>query len=96
MNAYTLAVLAYLLAAVAQTSASWIAVERFLAAAGAVRQRLAWAALAMGNVLLTLHTGYALELALRTGMYDLRQALLAAAVALCLVFGCTGLRSRTV
>jgi len=93
MNPYLLAVLALLLAAVAQTSIVWVAIERFLHPGPDSRHRRAWLAVALGAAFLTLQHGYALELALRTGLYDLRQALLAALVSLLFALGAYGFKA---
>ena len=74
MNPYLLAVLALLLAAIAQTSAAWIAAESFWRKGQGSSSRRSWLALTLAAGLLALHSGYTLELALRTGLYDLRQA----------------------
>jgi len=92
MNPYTLAVVAMLLAAVAQTSATWLAVELFLVKGLPSGQRRSWLTIAIGAALLALHHGYTLELALRTGLYDLRQALLAAGISILFALGAFGLR----
>lgn len=92
MNPYLLAVLALLFAAIAETSIAWVATERCLQKGGGRRQGLAWLAIALGAGFLALQQGYILELALRTGLYDLRQAILAAIVALFLAFGVYGLK----
>lgn len=94
MNPYQLAVLALLLAAVAQSSIAWIATERFLNKGQSHRFRRSWLAIALGAGLLALQHGYALELALRTGLYDLRQAVLAAFVALLFALGTYGLKPQ--
>ena len=39
-------------------------------------QRFAWLALSLAGLLFALHNGYALEMAVRTGLYDFRQATL--------------------
>ncbi len=88
MSPYALAVFSLLLAAVAHTSAAWVAVERFLAQGEDKRRQRNWMILALTNALLCLQHGYTLELALRTGIYDFRQAMLAGLVALCLAFYC--------
>lgn len=95
MNPYLLAVLALLLAAIAQTSIAWMATERFLPKGQGRRQSLSWLAIALAAGLLALQHGYTLELALHTGLYDLRQALLAAFVSLLFAFGTHGLRPPT-
>jgi hypothetical protein len=92
MNPYLLAILSLLLAAVAQTSIAWVATERFLEKSQSSRQRRSWLAIALGAGFLAMQHGYTLELALRTGLYDLRQALLAAFVSLLFALGTFGLR----
>lgn len=92
MNPYLLAVLALLLAAIAQTSIAWVATERFLQRGQGSRHSRAWLAIALGAAFLALQHGYTLELALRTGLYDLRQALLASLVAVLFAFGAYGLK----
>lgn len=92
MNPYLLAVLALLLAAIAQTSIAWVATERFLRREQSRRQSRSWLAIGLGAAFLALQHGYALELALRTGLYDLRQALLASLVAVLFAFGAYGLK----
>ncbi|MBK7900025.1 MAG: hypothetical protein KA603_14885 [Azonexus sp.] len=74
MNPYDATLFALVAALAGQALAAGIAFERGL---GRPRHR-AWLALAVGSLLLALHHGYTLELALRAGLYDLRQAILAA------------------
>lgn len=95
MNPYTLAVFALLLAAVAQTSAAWIATELFLLKGQGSTRRRAWLTISLAAMLLALQHGYAIELAMRTGLYDLRQALLAMLVSLLLVLGLFSIRRST-
>jgi len=94
MNPYLLAVLALLLAAIAQTSAAWIAAESFWRKGQGSSSRRSWLALTLAAGLLALHSGYTLELALRTGLYDLRQAILAALIGLLFALGTYGLRRQ--
>jgi hypothetical protein len=95
MNPYLFAVSGLLLAAIAQTSIAWLATERFLQKGLGRRQSLAWLAIALGAGFLALQHGYTLELALRTGLYDLRQAMLAAIVSLLFALGTYGLRPQS-
>lgn len=95
MNPYLLAVLALLFAAIAETSIAWMATECFLQKARGRRQGFAWLAIALGAGFLALQQGYILELALRTGLYDLRQAVLAAVAALFFALGTYGLKPAT-
>lgn len=94
MNPYLLAVLALLLAAITQTSAAWIAAESFWRKGQGSSSRRSWLALTLAAGLLALHSGYTLELALRTGLYDLRQAVLAALIGLLFALGIYGLRRQ--
>lgn len=88
MNPYPLAVLSLALALLAQCCATGLAT---LAAMRPPYRRTRMA-LAIGLALLALQHGFSLELALRTGLFDLRQSLLAAGVSLLLLFGLAGLR----
>lgn len=88
MSAYALTLWALLGALLAQSIATGIALE--LALSKPYRRH--WLALGIGCGLLALHHGYTLELGLRTGLYDLRQAALAALVSLLLALGLFGLR----
>lgn len=88
MSSYGLTLLALLGALVAQSIATGIALE--LAFRKPYRRH--WLVMGIGSGLLALHHGNALELSLRTGLYDLRQAALAAIVAVFLALGLFGLR----
>lgn len=90
MSPYTLALWALIVALLSQS----VAAGQAMAAALGKPYRRGWVLLAVGCGLLALHHGYSLELAVRTGLYDLRQAALSAGVGLCLVFGLSGLRAR--
>lgn len=92
MNPYTLSLWSLVTALLGQSLASGLAVELFLRREQAASARRAWLTMAIGSMLLALHHGYALELALRTGLYDLRQAVLSGLVALCFALGVWGLR----
>jgi hypothetical protein len=50
--------------------------------------------IAIASLLLALHHGYALELAVRTGLYDMRQAVLAGLVGLLFALGINALRRQ--
>lgn len=81
MSAYSAAVVGLTLAFLAQCLAAGLAVR---AAFGRPYQR-ACLGLAIAAGLLAVQDVYALELALRTGLFDLRQALLAGGAALFLM-----------
>jgi len=76
MNAYTLALACGVTGLIAQAYAAGLATELFLRRESSRETRLLWISLAIGALLLALQHGYALELALRTGLYDFRQATL--------------------
>lgn len=88
MSHYALAVLSLALALVAQCFATGIVFFR------ALRPPYRWAALVLpfGFSLLALHHAYDLELALHTGLFDLRQSVLAAGVSVFLLLGLSGFR----
>lgn len=94
MNTYQIAVAALLFAATAQTSAAWLFTELFLIKGQGAWQRRSWLAIAMAAAMLALQHGYTLELALRTSLFDLRQALLSALVSLFFALGAFGLRRQ--
>lgn len=78
MNAYSAAIAGLALAVMGQCLAAGLATR---AAFGRPFRR-AWLGLAIAFALLALQDVHTLELALRTGIFDLRQALLAAGVSL--------------
>ncbi len=92
MSSYTLAVFALAGALIAQAVAAGLATELFLRKDRTSLARRSWLALAIGSLLLALHHGYALELALSTGLHDLRQALLAGVAALLMALAVSGFR----
>lgn len=89
MNPYALTLAALLVAFLAQSLATGLLAE---AALRTPRQR-ARLALALGFGLLALHHAETLELGLRTGLYDLRQGLIAAAAAILCALGAWGVRA---
>jgi len=92
MNDYTLAVLALLLALLAQSLAAGLATEVFLRKELKPAARRSWLAFAIGSLLFALLHGYALELALRTGLYDLRQAVWGCLAGLLIAYAVSQLR----
>lgn len=57
-------------------------------------ERAVWMAFAVAALLAALHHGYTLELAFRTGLFDLRQALLGALSGVLFAAAAWGLRRR--
>ena len=92
MSSYALAVFVLAGALIAQAVAAGLATELFLRKGRPSLARRSWLALAVGSLFLALHHGYALELALSTGLHDLRQAFLSAVAALLVALAVSGLR----
>lgn len=76
MDAYTLNLVFLFVALLCQVLISGTSVECWLRRDLPRRQRTTWLALSLAGLLFALHHGYALELAVRTGLYDFRQATL--------------------
>lgn len=81
MDAYLIALLAALFAFIACSIASGCAIEVALRRGLSSRNRRAWCACSAAALFLAMQQVYALELALRTTLFDLRSALLASLVA---------------
>ena len=92
MSSYSLAMIALLGALVAQSFATGLAIECFLRKEQSSLARRSWLALAIASLIFALHHGYALELAVRTGLHDLRRAVLAGCASLLLALAVYGLR----
>lgn len=86
MTPYLQALFALLVALGAHAVAAGLALEVYLRKELVWAQRRGWLALACGGLLFALQQGYALELALTVGIYDLRAAVQGAAAAVCLAF----------
>lgn len=94
MNSYSLTLLALNGAVLAQSLAAALAIRTYLRKNQPTTSNRSWLALTLGSLLLTLHHGYTLELALRTGLYDLPQSLLAFLVGILFALGVFGLRRQ--
>ncbi len=94
MNPLTLTIGALLVALIAQTLVTALAIEAYFANKSDAGLRRIWLIIAIGSTPLALHHGYTLELALRTGLYDLRQALLVGFAGLFIALGIYGLNRR--
>lgn len=88
MSHYALAVICLALALVAQCFAAGL----MTFAALRPPYRRAAMLLAVGLSLLALHHAFTLELALHTGIFDLRESLLAVGISILLLFGLTGFK----
>lgn len=82
MNDYLLALIALGAAVLGHSLASGLAIERLLRRNNSRAAFRLWAGLAIIPLLLVLQNAQALELALKTGLYDLHQALLGGAAGL--------------
>ena len=94
MNSYSIALWCLIAALVTQSVAAGLAIEVYLRRGLPRAVRRTWLAIAMASLLLALHHGYALELAMRPGLYDLRQAVLAGLTGLFFALGIYGLRRQ--
>ena len=94
MNSYQITVWALAGGLLGQIYAAGIAVEAYLGRGQPAIWRRIWLTFAGSSLLLGLHHGYALELALRTGLYDMRQAVLAGLAAFAFAIGCQLLRRQ--
>lgn len=92
MNPYTLTLWSLVVALIAQSLVAGLSIELFLRPSRATGLRRAWLAIAIGSLLLALHHGYTIELALRTGLYDMRQAVLAGLTSIFFALGFYGIR----
>ena len=92
MSSFSLAVFLLLAALLAQSVATVLATEFFLRKEQSSLARRSWLVLAIGSLIFALQHGYALELAVSTGLHDLRQAALAGTASLLLALGVYGLR----
>lgn len=94
MNDFLFSLLALLAGLGAQAASAGMAFELAMRRGLSHWERLSWGACFLGGLLLTLHHGYTLELALRTGLYDRRQATLAALSGMLFAIGLFGLRRQ--
>jgi hypothetical protein len=91
MNPYDLTLWSLIVALITQSLATGLGIELYLRKDLNSGLRRSWLAIAIGSLLLALHHGYTLELALRTGLYDMRQAVLAGLIAIFFALGVFGL-----
>ncbi len=92
MSSFSLAVCALLGALLAQSYVTALAIELFLRREQGALARRSWLALAIASLVFALQHGYALELAVSTGLHDLHQAVLAGCASLLLALAMYGLR----
>lgn len=94
MTPLEIAELALIVALAGQAVAGGIAFERSLRQWGSSNSRRLWLAVACASLLLAVHHGHSLELALRSGLFDLGQALLSGAAGVLYGIAVTGLSRR--
>lgn len=94
MNPYSLTLLCLFAALLTQVIASGLMLELWRQRAQPMSERLMWLGFALGNLLLSLHHGYTLELAVRTGLFDDRQAVLASLAGLLIALASWQLKRR--
>lgn len=92
MSPFSLSLWSLIAALIAHTLATCLAIEFNWRKEIAAWTRRSWLVIATASMLLALHHGYTLELALRTGIYDLRQAVLAGLGGILFALGVYGLR----
>jgi len=90
MSSYALSLVALFAALIAQSWITALATERFLRQGQSALTRRSWMALAIAALIFALQHGYALELAVSTGLHDLRQAVLAGLASLLLAVAVHG------
>lgn len=94
MDPWLTAVMALAVALVAQAVAAGQCAELATRRSLGPDARWLWGAFAVAALLAALHHGYSLELALRTGLFDLRQATIAALSGLLFALAAWGFRRR--
>ena len=92
MSAYSLTLLALLMALIAQLWATGLATECFLRKDQSTLARRSSMAMAIASLIFSLQHGHALELAVSSGLYDVRQAVLAGVASLLLALAVFGFR----
>ena len=94
MNPYTWTLISLIVALLTQSLAAGWSIELYLRKDLLRPSRRIWLAFALGTLVLALQHGYSLELAMRTGLYDMRQAVMAGLVGVLFALGVYGLRRQ--
>lgn len=92
MSQYSLSLVFLFAAVVSQALAAGLAFEFGISRRQAAGRRGVWLILGLGAMTLTLHSGYALQFALQTAIYDLRQSSLAMMAGILLILAIRQLR----
>lgn len=96
MSSFALCIYALIGAVIAHACGAAWAIEQFLDRKQAQGRQRIWFALACASLILVLNYGYALERALHTGLFDLRQATLGSLAGMLLAGAIYGLRRQPV
>lgn len=94
MSSYNIAMWCLIGALITQSVAAGLSIELYLRRDLPRSVSRTWLAIAIASLLLALHHGYTLELAMRTGLHDMRQAVLAGLIGLFFALGIYGLRRQ--
>lgn len=94
MSSYSIAQWCLIGALITQSVAAGLSIELYLRRDLPRSVSRTWLAIAIASLLLALHHGYTLELAMRTGLHDMRQAVLAGLTGLFFALGIYGLRRQ--
>ena len=92
MSSYSLTLMAWIVALIAQFWATGLATECFLRKEQSALAQRSWMAMALASLIFALQYAYLLELAVSTGLYDVRQAILAAVASLLIAATVYGFR----
>ena len=92
MSGHTLSVLALCVALLAQFWSAGVATGQFLRKEQSALAQRSWLALAIATLIFALQYAYLLEMAVSTGLYDVRQAVLAAVASLVIAAAAFGFR----
>lgn len=95
MNPYSLTVISLLGAMIAHVVITSMAIGAYFSERQKPGLSRAWLAVAIGSTLFAVHHAYTLELALKTGLYDMRQAVFIGLAAIFIGLGVYGFRRQT-
>lgn len=94
MNSYALTLTSLLVALVAHVMITWMGIAAYLDKNLKPGQSRSWLAVAIASTIFALHHAYTLELAMSTGLYDMRQAVLVGLAAILLALGVYGFKRQ--
>ncbi len=94
MNSYALTLISLLTAMIVHVMITWMSIAAYLTKEKQPGLRRSWLAIATASTLFALHHAYTLELAMSTGLYDMRQAVLVGLAAIFLGLGVYGFKRQ--